>query len=272
MTIPIRRLLCTAFFLGNPFPQAGAYQLSTPAPQDSLSPENQVDALLAEADQLGEDNSRKALVLYSEALSLEGANSEILWLISRSYLDIGEQMPAATDEEREIQLSMYEKAVEFATKSVDANPLNSMAYTYRAMANAHIAPFRGFWESTSLMKDVRGDLERSLALDDSNHLAHFVYGRAHLKVVERPWLIRWPLGLGWGSRDEALRHFESAVNLKWDVMKYRLATARMYVEEEKYEFARAHLTLIPYLDPRGREGALLISKASELLQRLPPED
>lgn len=273
MNTRIRRFAWSIFLpLASLFSPVAALQLPNP-PADSAQ-ESQVNTLLAQANYLAqtENDSRKALALYSEALSLEGPNSEILWLISRSYLDIGSQMPASTDEEKAVQLSMYEKALEFASRSVDANPGNSISYTFRAMALSHIAPYKGFWESMSLMKDVRSDLEKSLELDASNHLAHFVYGGAHLKVIEKPWLIRWPLGMGWGSREEALSHFIEAVNLRWDVVKYRLACANLHVEEENFDLARAHLTLIPYLDPQNRGDVVLRSKALEILKDLPDEN
>jgi len=241
---------------GVPFTST-AVQLPSPPPDSSQ--ENQVHTLLAQANNvaLNQFDSRQALALYSEALSLTGANAEILWRISRAYIDIGEQLPAGTDEEQEAQLSMYEKALEFAEKSAAIDPDNSMALTQRAIARARVTLYKGLWESVGLMNRVREDLEYALQLDSTNHLAHYALATTHMKVIEKPWIIRWPLGLGWGDRDDAIIHFEKAITLRWDLISYRIACAKAYVEEGEYESARAHLTLIPMLRPqdRGDDGA-----------------
>ncbi len=231
---------------------SAAIQLPSP-PADS-SQGNQVHALLAEANDvaLNQFDSRRALALYSEALSLTGMDAEILWRISRAYIDIAEQLPADTDEEQEAQLSMFEKALEFAEKSATVDPGNSMALTQRAIARVRVTLYKGLWESVGLLNRVREDLEQALQLDSTNHLAYYTLAATHMKVIEKPWIIRWPLGLGWGDRDVAIALFESAIALRWDLISYRLACARAYVEEGEYERARAHFSLIPMLRPQNR--------------------
>lgn len=238
-------------------PAAGAIQLLSPPP-DSVQADH-VHTLLALANDvaLNQLDSRRALALYSEALSLAGANAEILWRISRTYIDLADQLPVETDEEREAQLSMFEKALEFAEKGVVAEPANSMALTLRAIARSRVTLYKGLWESVGLLNQVREDIENALMLDSTNHLAHYTLAETHMKVIEKPWIIRWPLGLGWGDRDEAIAHFEMAITLRWDLIGYRLACARAYVDEGEYESARAHLSIIPMLKPqrRGDDGA-----------------
>lgn len=236
------------------------------APPDSL-PQHQVAALVARADSLtaSAEEARRALDLYSEALSLDRRSPEILWRISQSYVEIGDQLGA---EEKDLRLSMYEKALEFADRSVTADERNSRALARRGIARTRVAPFKGFWESISLLKDARDDLERALTIDSTNHTAHAALALTHLKVTERPWILRWPLGLGWGDRDEAVRHLERAIELRWDHMDYRLAVARLYIEDEEYAKARAHLSLIPMLRPVDHGDLLARQEARSLLQHL----
>ena len=267
-----KRLCVLMILLTGVYLRATAVQLPPPPPDSSQ--ENLVHTLLAQANNvaLNQFDSRRALALYSEALSLNGGNAEILWRISRAYVDIGEQLPAETDEEQETQLSMYEKALEFAEKSTAIDPENSMALTHRAIARARVTLYKGLWESVGLMNRVREDLGYALQLDSTNHLAHYALAATHMKVIEKPWIIRWPLGLGWGDRDDAITHFEKAITLRWDVISYRIGCARAYVEEGEYESARAHLTLIPMLRPqdRGDDGAR--KEAFATLDRIQDEE
>lgn len=248
--------------------------IQLPPSSADTTQEHHVNALLALANDvaLNQFDSRRALTLYSEVLSLSGANAEIFWRISRSYIDIGEQMPVDTDEEEEAQLHMYEKGLEFAEKSVTLDPENSMALTQRAIARARVTLYKGLWESVGLMNSVREDLENALRLDSTNHLAHYTLAATHLKVAEKPWIIRWPLGLGWGDRDEALAHFEAAIALRWDNISYRLACGRAYIENGEYESARAHLTLIPLLKPRDRGDDGARQEAYATLDRIQGEE
>ncbi|MBI4418523.1 MAG: hypothetical protein HY563_07080 [Ignavibacteriales bacterium] len=262
----MKQLLLVALSCGASL--GSAVQLPSALP-DSLQ-QQQVATLLAQADTLLSNalESRRALALYSEALSLNRRSPEILWRISQSYVDIADNLGA---DERELKLSMYEKALEFADKSVHADRGNSMALTRRAIARARVALFKGFWESIGLMKETREDLENALSADSTNHEAHFALGSTHLKVIEKPWILRWPLGLGWGDREEAINHFERAIELRWDRIEYRLAAARLYIEDDEHAKARAHLSLIPMLRAVNRTDLVARQEAHVLLEKIDAE-
>jgi tetratricopeptide (TPR) repeat protein len=168
-----------------------AAQLSASAPDSS-----RVDQLIAQGNGYSEKTfeNQKALDSYQAALTLESNNYEVLWRISRSLVDLGEHLPSGTDEEKAKQLETYEKARDFANKAIATNANGAMAYTRRAIANGRIALFKGVWESLDLVKQVRADCEKSIVLDPNDAAAYYVLGRTHLKVCEKPRIVRWPLG------------------------------------------------------------------------------
>lgn len=225
--------------------------------------------LVAAGDALVKEfSNEKALQKYLEALSVEPNNVEILWRISRAYVDIGEHMPAMTDAEKKAQLQTYEKAVEYAERAVQANPRHSMAYTRRAIANGRIALFRGVWESLDLVKKVKADLEKAINLDPNNDVAHYVLARTHAKVSERPRVFRWPLGLSWATINDAIRHYEIAISLKPDFIMYRLDCARAYLEADMPEKARIHLQQIESLPTLDEDDDQFRKEARELTVKL----
>ncbi len=229
-----------------------------------------VQLLLSEANELAERrfDHQKALAKYMEALALEPTNSEILWRISRCYIDIGEHLPTTTDAEKDVQLQTYEKALEFANRAITSNPRSSMAYTRRAIAYGRIALFRGVWESIDLVKQTRKDLERALELDPRNSTAYYVMGRTHAKVSEKPKLLRWPLGLGWASYEEAVKNYERAIQLRPDFIMYRLDCARAYAELGEFDKAREHLRAIESLPTSDEDDEQFRKEARELWERL----
>ena len=78
-----------------------------------------VDELLKQGDQFVEEfQNQKALDTYLKADKLSPNNWEVLWRISRAHVDLGEKMPEKTDEQKTEQEKVYQKAFEFADKSV----------------------------------------------------------------------------------------------------------------------------------------------------------
>ncbi len=214
---------------------------------------------------------QKALVKYMEALALEPLNDEILWRVSRCYIDIGEHLTTATDKDKDYQLETYEKALEYANRAIAANPRGSMGYTRRAIATGRIALFRGMWESISLLKQTRADLQTALELDPSNSVAYYVMGRTHAKVSEKPKILRWPLGLSWASLEEAVENYERAITLRPDFIMYRLDCARAYYELDEYEKARDHLKVIETLATNDEDDDQFRKEAKELWEKMREE-
>ncbi len=265
----ISRLLC--YLVLAVFPLRAVSQIaSLQPPRDSTS----VQVFLERGNGFSERlfRNQDALQSYLAALALEPNNDEILWRISRTYVDIGEHLPVATDEEKQRQLATYEKALEYANKALAANSRCSMAYVRRAIANGRIALFKGVWESLDLVKQTKADLERAIELDDANGNAYYVLGRTHAKVSERPRIVRWPLGLGWASLDDAVEKYERAIALRPNFIMYRLDCARTYVELDEYEKAREHLTRIPALPTMDEDDEQFKKEASELLERIRDKD
>jgi len=216
-------------------------------------------------------DNRTALSFYNRALKLESTNSELLWHISQAYVDIAEHLPAVSDEEKEAQLAMFEQALEFSEKSVTADTSNSMALTRRALARNRVSLFQGFWGTVGLYKKSRADLIKAIELDSLNDLAHFVLGMTHQHVAEKPWILRWPLGLAWASHAKALQHLEKAVMIRGDMIEYRLEFARALIEEEDYEQARTQLRVIPNLPTHDEDDDQFRREARELLESIKDE-
>jgi len=235
-----------------------------------LQQPDRVAQLVAEGNDFSEKqfDNQKALDKYLQADSLSPNNDEILWRISRAYVDIGEHLPAKTDEEKEKQLETYQKALDYANKAVTANPKNSMAYCRRAIATGRVALFKGVFSVGGLVNSTRDDCQKAIELDSLNAAAYYVLGRAHAKLVEKPKIIRWPLGLGWGNIDDAIKNYERAISLRPDFIMYRLDAARAYVENDDYTKAKEQLTIIPTLSKEDEDDDQFRKEASELMSQI----
>jgi FimV-like protein len=233
----------------------------------------QVSMLIAQGNEYAEKtfDNEKALEKYNEAFALSPNNYEILWRVSRTYVDIGEHLPKATDVEKQKQLEYYEKSLDFAKKAVAVNPKGAMGYTREAIANGRIALFRGIWESLDLVKQTKANCEKAIELDSKEAAAYYVLGRTNAKVCEKPKFIRWPLGIGWANMDDAVKNYEKAIELRPSFIMYRLDCARAYIEMDEYAKAREHLIKIASLPKEDEDDDVFRKEASELLQKIKDE-
>ena len=231
---------------------------------------NTVAQLIDQGDNYSEKvfDNQKALELFTQALALSPKNYEILWRLSRTYVDIGEHLPSKTDAEKQTQSEFYNKSLDFAKQATAVNPKGAMGFTREAIANGRVALLRGIWDAIDLVKQTKADCEQAIALDASEPAAYYVLGRTHAKVCEKPKFIRWPLGLSWANMDDAIKYYEKSIELRPDFIMYRLDCARAYVDMKEYAKAREHLTKIASLSKKDEDDDTFKKDAGDLLNTI----
>ncbi len=203
-----------------------------------------------------------------QAEKLDPKNFDVLWRISRSYVDIGEHLPSSTDAEKEKQMEYYQKALKYAEAAVAADPNHSMGYVRRAIANGRVALFKGVWSAIDFVKMVKADCEKAISIDPNNDVAYYILARTHAKLCEKPKMIRWPLGLAWANMDDAVKNYEKAISLKGNFIMYRLDASRAYLEEGNKAKAKENLIAISALPKLDEDDDLYRSEAKDLLESL----
>lgn len=222
-----------------------------------------------------EFNHERALENYLKADSLYPGDWEIMWKISRTYVDLGELLPQESGEQEEVKKTIFEKALFYADSSVVLAPNEAESYVRRAIASGRIALFEGVFSSIGSVNDLKDDCEKAIDLGNGGNftqsLAHYILGRAHYKVCEKPYLLRLPLGLGWGDIEDAIRELEIAVKLKPNFRMYYLALAKAYIEEGEYEMAKGNLLLVekaPFVD---EDDDVVLEESKELIAKIDAE-
>jgi tetratricopeptide (TPR) repeat protein len=222
-----------------------------------------------------EFNHNKALQTYLLADSLNPANWVLMWKISRAYVDLAEKMPEETGKQEDAKEAEFEKALFYADSSVKLAHGEAETYVRRAIANGKLALFAGIFSAIGKVNDVKDDCEKAIELGNGGNyvqaLAHYVLGRGHLKVCEKAYLLRLPLGLGWGDMDDAIRELETAVKLRPNFRMFYLELARAYFEEDEYEKAKENILLLqkaPFVD---EDDDTLLIEAKKLLDEINAE-
>ncbi|NUN07545.1 MAG: hypothetical protein HUU54_00030 [Ignavibacteriaceae bacterium] len=233
-----------------------------------------VDELISQADNfaLKEFNNQKALEVLLRAEKIDGKNWEVLWRISRSYVDIAEHLPDKTDKQKEDQLAMYQKSLDYANKAINIAPNKSVTYLRRAIANGRVALFKGVFSVISIVNSVRDDLLKSIKLGNGGNeiiaTAHYVLARTHAKVCEKPYLVRLPLGLGWGEMDEAVKNYKKAIELRPNFRMFYIDYARTLITLENYKSGRENLNKIPSIPVLDEDDNKVLADSKQLLEQI----
>jgi len=235
-----------------------------------------VDELLKQGDQfVAEFHNQKALETYQKAEKLEPNNWEVLWRISRAYVDLGEKMPEKTDAQKDEQEKVYNKALDYADKSVKNGSGQSITYVRRAIANGRIALFQGVFSAIGTVNDVKKDCEKAIQLGNGGNyvqgLAHYVLGRTHLKVCEKSYLVRLPIGLGWGDTEKAVQLLETAVKLKPNFRMFLFELAKAYIEEDEYDKAKETLKKVEKAPKVDEDDDKVLADAKKLYEEIKNE-
>lgn len=232
-----------------------------------------IEEVIKEADKLvAEFQHEKVLDLLLKADKQYSNNWQIKWRISRAYVDIGEHLPDKTDKEKEEQLDYYKKSFDFADQAVKLAPSESITYIRRAIANGRIALFQGVFSAIGTVKDVKADCERAIQLGNGGNyvqaLAHYVLGRTHLKVCEKSYLVRLPLGLGWGDTGKALQLLETANKLYPNFRMFMLELAKAYIEEDQIEKAKDTLKKLEKAPFQDEDDDIVLAEAKKLYDKI----
>lgn len=220
-------------------------------------------------------DNQKALDTYLKADKLYPDNWEVLWRISRAYVNIGVHMPERTDDQKDAQLAMFQKALEYADRAVKLAPDKSVNYVRRAIANGRIALFKGVFSVASVVNSVKEDCEKAIKLNTGNKytiaLAHYVLGRTHAKTSEKWAPARSVLGLGWADNEIAIAEFNKAINLYPNFRMFYLDLAKSYIREDEYQKAREMLKKVLDSPKREEDDDERLAEAKKLLDEIKNE-
>lgn len=205
-----------------------------------------VDKLIEEVDNYYKQfNNDKALEIAKKAEKSDPDNFEVIWRISRTYVDIAEKMPSSTSQQEDAQLAVFQKALEYADKAIKINSSSSIGFLRRAIANGKIALFKGVFSVAGVVNSVRADVEKSIQLNNGGNftqaVAHYVLGRTHAKISEKWKPARAVLGLGWADNEIAIAEFKKAISLYPTYVMFYVDYANSLIREDEYKTAREML-------------------------------
>ncbi|MEW6651880.1 MAG: hypothetical protein AB1394_00275 [Bacteroidota bacterium] len=229
-----------------------------------------VDKMIDDVDELYKQfNNEKALDVLKKAEKAEPNNFEVIWRLSRTYIDLGEKMPASTSQQEDAQLASYQKALEYAEKAVKINGNSSVGYLRKAIANGRIALFKGVFSVGGMVNSVKADVEKAIQLNNGGNfvqgVAHYVLARTHSKTSEKWKPARSVLGLGWADNEIAIAEFKKAIQLYPNYIMFYVDYANALIREKEYKTAREMLNIALKTPIAHQEDEKRLAEAKKIL-------
>jgi tetratricopeptide (TPR) repeat protein len=235
-----------------------------------------VDQLVSDCDKYYKQfDNEKALDVMKKAEKIDGNNFEVLWRLSRTYVDIAEKMPSSTSDQENAQIEVYQKGLDYADKAVKKDPNNSVGYLRRAIANGRIALFKGIFSVAGVVNSVRADAEKSIQFGNGGNfvqaVAHYVLGRTHAKTSDKWKPARAVLGLGWADNEIALQEYQKALNLYPGYRMIYVDYAISLIREDEYQKARDMLNKAIGCQKQHQDDDNRLAEAKKLLNDIKDE-
>jgi len=205
-----------------------------------------IEALLDEGEKYYKQfDNEKALEAFKKAEKIDANNFEVLWRLSRTYVELAEKMPTNSGDQKDAQLAVYQQGLDYADKAVNKDPNNSIGYLRRAIANGRVALFKGIFSVAGVVNMVRADVEKAIQLNNGGNfvqgVAHYVLARTHAKTSEKWKPARAVLGLGWADNEIAIQEYKKAIALYPTYMMFYVDYAISLVREDDYKTAKEML-------------------------------
>jgi tetratricopeptide (TPR) repeat protein len=217
---------------------------------------------------------KEAAAELQKVLQSEPQNFEALAKLARAHIDIGDLIPQSAPDWQDKRMKEYRAAEDYARKAIAVNPSSTWGYFYVAASLGNIAMLSPVGTQIDLAGEIRGAVEKALAMDPQNGFAYCVYGIWHRKMAEIGKTKRmfasfvYGRSVPAGTLEKSVEYLRKAVALNPTVIVSRLELAKSYVAMENWPLARNALASIRELPVQFSDDASHKQKAEALLQEI----
>jgi tetratricopeptide (TPR) repeat protein len=214
-------------------------------------------------------DNQTALANYQKALELDSLNYEAAWKLCRAYVDVGEQTA-----DKNTRQNLYEEAVKYGRKAVGSDSGGAYGHLFLSVALGRKALDSGVKERVRLAKEIRREIETSLALDSTIHISWHMLGRWHQKVATLSWIEKKFANLFLGgvpkdaSLETAVKCFQKAITLFPEGSNHHLQLGITYEEMGKKDLAIAEYQRVLLLPKTEADDEIHKAEARKRLKKL----
>jgi tetratricopeptide (TPR) repeat protein len=195
-----------------------------------------------------------ALEEYRAAFMSNPSSYEAMWKFAGAQIDVAKQL--REKQYKDLRDSLYWVARIYAEAATSTDSTDAEGFFMLSQALGRLSLTRGGRERVRFAKEIYNSAAKAIQYDPTHDGAYHVLGSWHAEIKRLSGFTKFFattfLGasfMGQAQWDSAVVYLERAVELRPEYIYHRLELARVYVDLERWEEARAQLEAIAGLDP-----------------------
>ena len=204
----------------------------------------------------------------NHAQALDTADVEVLWRLTRAYVELGQLASEKSQKRR-----FYEAAMQNGQAAIVADSQSCIAFTWLSIAEGTTATVVDFKQKVKLVWQIRDHALRAIRLDPESDIAYHVMARWHAEIASIGGLKRTMANLLYGdlpeaSFQESVAYYQRAIALH-DQIHHRLELAKVYLRMDDNVEAQEELKDVLAMQSERRLDDQYKAEARRLLDGLP---
>ena len=213
-------------------------------------------------------NYVSADAIYQSIITQTPGNSDVLWRLSRLYVCMGD-----VAQDRQQRIVYYNKAVNYARLSVEANGKRSEGHSWLAASLGSVAMFEGSRRKVELCREIKAELDIAVQLNPNDDVAYTIMGSFYRALGGVSWLERQLAdillgGLPEGTYEDGELAFQKAIQISPNVLRHHFELGMLFYESGKKEEAKKELLLASSLPVQMAADARRKTAAKKILAEL----
>jgi tetratricopeptide (TPR) repeat protein len=208
----------------------------------AIDPEVERNAIAAGDRHYAIHDFEGALAAWRPALDADSSSYELLWRLARATTDRGTR--ARFDGHKAKAIESFAQGANAARRAVKVNPERAEGHLELAVALGSVALYKGGKAKLQLAREIKVEVDRAIAIDQTLHRAHHVLARWHREISDLSFFERNAARVFGGvpkgaTMDAAVARFEKAIGLAPDYTNHHLELGRTFLMLKLKSKARA---------------------------------
>jgi tetratricopeptide (TPR) repeat protein len=210
-----------------------------------------------------------SFILNSHAATNKSDKEELIYTINQ-YIKKAEVL----DRNDKKRVEYFERAAELSRDLINNHPDSDIGYAYLAYSLGSITRDVPFYKKISVAKEIKKSIDKSLSLNNKNHLAWFVAGmyyRESSKIngLQRKLAEKYLSDIMEGaSFEKAIECFQKAISLNKDSIQYRYELAKTFQDIGNKEIALQEYKRVLAIQANEKKDIIYQNKAKKQLKKI----
>ena len=211
-----------------------------------------------------------AAEIYQKVLKYDPTNYEALWKAGDELTEFADDMPKDLSVSKEFN---FNNAAVYCRKAIEVEPEGYEGYFYLSVALGRLALYKGGKEKINMSREIKEMADKAIELNPEADLAHHVLGRWQQNLANLSGMLKFFAkilygGVPPGSNEEAVVHFQKAIELNPTHIEHHLELGRTYKFMSQPELMLESLEIVKKLPAVEEDDKWFKKEAEEMMKKV----